>query len=79
MSLNLKLYSDSILNTRGVKIEFASWWSISETNNQKISMLGRDAHMISSMIVNLFAISYVNSLCSLICHNYFRESACVKP
>ena len=42
-------------------IKFASWWSIREINNQNVSMLGRDAHMISSIIVNLFAISYVNS------------------
>ena len=49
-------------------IYFTSWWSISETNNQKVSMLGRDAHIISNMSLNLFAISYVKSMSTCFPH-----------
>ena len=53
-------------------IYFASWWSISETNNQKVSMLGRDAHIISNMLLNLFAISYFNPMSTCLPH-YIKE------
>ena len=53
-------------------IYFASWWSISETNNQKVSMLGRDAHIVSNMSLNLFAISYVNPMSTYLPH-YIKE------
>ena len=53
-------------------IYFTSWWSISETNNQKVSMLGRDAHIISNMSLNLFAISYVKSMSTHLPH-YIKE------
>lgn len=59
-------------------IWFASWWSISETNNQKVSMLGRDAHIISTLILTLFATSYV-IFYLLICHTFLKRECIVKP
>ena len=57
-------------------IWFASWWSISEINNQKISMLGRDAHMISNLIVTLIAISYVKSKSTCLPHLFIERVHC---
>ena len=53
-------------------IYFTSWWSISETNNQKFSILGRGAHIISNMSLNLFAISYFNPMSTHLPH-YIKE------
>lgn len=57
-------------------IWFASWWSISETNNQKVSMLGRDAHIISTLILTLFAISYVIFLSTYLPHLFKERVHC---
>ena len=39
-------------------------------------MLGRDAHMISDLIINLFAISYVNSLSTCLPHLFIERVHC---
>ena len=54
-------------------IYFASWWSMSEINNKKIPMLGRDAHMISNLIVTLIAISYVKSISTLFATPFYER------
>lgn len=49
-------------------IWFAPWWSISEINNQKISMLGRDTHIISNLSSNFVLQSHMSTMCSIVYH-----------